>query len=112
MYMSKNIIAFFKTPEEANSVADQLKSMGVEDLKVERFSKFAGDGTDQIRNPITGKISSLANLTAGADVDGPNSGILAAADISASGLSDGGDGVSGRDVLLSAVVDECVGIGR
>jgi hypothetical protein len=103
---TKNILAYFKTPDEAEKVAKYLQSIGVKDVKIDRFSKYPGDGVEEIMNPITGKISSLANLTSDANVAGRDIGILAAADISASGLSDGGQEITGRDILLAAAVDE------
>jgi hypothetical protein len=102
----KNILAYFKTHKEAESVAKHLKSMGIQNIKIDRFSKYPGDGVEVLNNPITGNVSSLANLTSNTDVNSRDAGILAAADIDASGMSDGGQEITGRDVLLTAVVDE------
>ncbi|WP_027417176.1 hypothetical protein [Aneurinibacillus terranovensis] len=103
----KNILAFFKSPEEAEKVAEQLKSLGTADMQIDRISRYTGEGVERFTNPITGNISSLANLTLAADGTTRNEGILMAADVSASGMSDGGqDDVTGRDVLLTVVIDE------
>lgn len=102
----KNILAFFKTSEEAKKAAEQIKGLGITDIQVDRFSKYNGGSADFVNNPITGDIPSQATLTLGVSSD-RDTGVLASADVSASGMSDGGqDSVSGRDVLVAAIVDE------
>lgn len=102
----KNIIAYFKSPEEANKVADMIKSLGVKEVQVDRFGKYPLGSADQLMSPATGQISSQATLTLGAS-GGRDTGILASADVSASGMSDGGDNpITGRDIVLAAIVDE------
>lgn len=104
----KNIIAFFKTSEEAQKVAEQIKSLGVTDIQIDRFSKYPLGSADFVNNPTTGDMSSQATLTLGASPD-RDTGILTSADVGASGMSDGGqDSVSGRDMLVAAIVDESV----
>ncbi|MNW29477.1 hypothetical protein D3C74_63320 [compost metagenome] len=85
----KNILAYFKTPEEAEGVARKLNSLRAIDVSIERFS----GSTDN---------SSLLDFS--------NSiGILAASDPTASGMSHGGQGgPTGHDILLTAVVDESI----
>lgn len=59
-------------------------------------------------NPLTSDTPSQATLTLGANV-GQDSGILLSADVSASGMSDGGqDPITGRDIILGAVVDKAI----
>jgi hypothetical protein len=107
--MEKNILAYFKTPEEAAGAAQKLHALRAIDVSIDRFSKNPGDGLDHRENPSTGDFSSLASLTADADVTGQSPGILLSAGIDASGYSDGGQGgPTGRDILLTAVVDESV----
>jgi len=107
--MEKNILAYFKSPEEAQSAANKLYALRAVDVSIDRFSKNPGDGIDHRMNPISGDFPSLTSLTSDADVSGRNPGILLAADIDASGMSDGGQGgPTGRDILLTAVVDEQV----
>lgn len=103
----KSILAYFKTPEQAKKAIKQLESLGVVQSDIDRFSKYPGEGYQEFTNPITGKIPSLAKMTLDSDVGGHNAGILAASDVSASGLSDGGQGgPTGHDILLTVVVDE------
>jgi hypothetical protein len=105
----KNILAYFHSPEQAEGIASKLNALRAVAVQVDRFSRYPGEGMNSITNPITGNITSLATLTQGADISSRDEGILIAADPSASGLSDGGDGgVTGRDILLTAVVDESV----
>lgn len=105
----KNILAYFHSPEQAEGIASKLNALRAITVQVDRFSRYPGEGMNNIMNPLTGNIASLATLTQGAEISSRDEGILIAADPSASGMSDGGDGgVTGRDILLTAVVDESV----
>lgn len=105
----KNILAYFKSPEEARHAASKLKSLRVADMSIDRFSADPGGELNDPMNPLTGKITSLTTLTLNAEISGPSAGILGAADPSASGMSSGGqDGTEGRDILLTVVLDENV----
>ncbi|MCI3923227.1 hypothetical protein MO973_23660 [Paenibacillus sp. TRM 82003] len=107
--MEKNILAYFKTPEEAEGAAQKLHALRAIDVSIDRFGKYPGDGNDRRENPATGDFTSLAALSLDADVSGQSPGILMAAGTDASGMSDGGQGgPTGRDILLTAVVDESV----
>jgi hypothetical protein len=106
---SKNILAYFKSPENAREAAMKLASLGVTEVEIDRFSKYPGDGLDRWMNPLTGNISSLARQTLGMDPSSRDASVLAASDVSASGMSDGGPGsITERDILLTAVVDDLV----
>jgi hypothetical protein len=108
----KGILAYFHTPEQAEVIASKLKALRAIEVQIDRFSRYPGEGTDEVFNPITGNIISLATLTQAADISGRDPGILIAADPSASGYSDGAmgneGGVTGLDILLTAVVDESI----
>lgn len=105
----KNILAYFKTPEEAEGIASKLNALRAIDISIDRISEYPGEGVERSMNPITGDIQSLGDLTLNADFSNKSAAILAAADVDASGMSDGGQGgPSGRDVLLTAVVEEQV----
>jgi len=107
--LEKNILAFFKSPDEAQNAEGQLKALGVIDMSIDRFSKNPGGELNSIANPITGEISSLATLSLNADISGRDDGILLAAGTDASGYSDSGQGgPTGRDILLTVVIDESV----
>ncbi|WCN39392.1 hypothetical protein [Aneurinibacillus uraniidurans] len=103
----KNILAYFKSPEEAEKAKAELETLGTIAMQIDRISPFPGDGVERVMNPITGNMSSLADVTLGADVTNRNAGVLLAADVGASGMSDGGqDDTIGRDILLTVVVEE------
>lgn len=82
----KNILAFFNSPEQAEKVKDQLAGLDIVDMSIDRFTRYG---------------ASVAN-----DND-RDYGILKAADPSSSGMSDGGGGgPTGRDVLLTVIVND------
>ncbi|CAA7600449.1 Hypothetical protein DEACI_1102 [Acididesulfobacillus acetoxydans] len=102
----RSILAYFKTPHQAERAADQLKSLGITDVRVDRFSAFPGGSADELMNPLTGNINSQAEMTLGT-ITSHEAGVLASADVGASGMSDGGaDTSSGRNIVLAAVLDE------
>ena len=104
----KNILAYFKSAEEADKAKERLKPVHVVDMKLSQFSAFPGEGVDTPMNPITGNFASLAELTLGADISNKGAGILTSTDVSASGMSDGGEGDStmGYNYLLTVVVED------
>lgn len=105
----KNILAYFNTPEQAEGAAAKLRALRVVDVSVDRIGMYPGDGNEGIENPITSDFPGLGYLTLDADFGGRSASILAAADPDASGMADRGDsGLAGKDVLLTAVVDESV----
>ncbi|MBU5672405.1 hypothetical protein [Paenibacillus brevis] len=82
----KNILAYFKSPEEAGEAAAKLRALRAADVSIDRISRY-GEGY--------------------AVEFGDSLGILSAADPASSGMSHGGQGgPTGRDILLTAVVDE------
>ncbi|GAA0408535.1 hypothetical protein [Paenibacillus motobuensis] len=100
----KNILAYFKSPEEAEGVARKLNAIRALDVSVDRFSRYSEQNS--------GLFQSLADRTGvpammhGSDLAN-SSGVLYAADPSHSGMSHGGQGgPTGHDILLTAVVDE------
>lgn len=102
-----SILAYFKSPEEAQKVAKQIKDLGVSELQIDRINSYSGGSADLLSNPLTGDVSSLASITLGSGQLGKDSGVLLSSDVSASGMSDGGQNpISGTDILLAAVVDE------
>ncbi|WNQ13440.1 hypothetical protein MJA45_10590 [Paenibacillus aurantius] len=104
---TKNILAYFHAPEEAQAMADRLKGMGAEEVSVDTFSLTPGEAVDGTVNPLTGEVTSLAGLTLDTPVSSRSTGILLAAHPSASGMSDGGEGEpSGRNIVLTAIVPD------
>lgn len=98
----RSILAYFKSPEEAEGVARKLRALRVIEISIDRFSKYGGPGYSSGINPVTGNVARMDSMTAGSTF----TGILMAADSSASGMSHGGDGgPTGRNILLTVIVD-------
>lgn len=103
----KTILAYFHTAEEAKEAAAKLKALRIADMRVDEVGRFPGDGSDHLENPINGDFGGLGYLTLGGDFENRDAAVLAAADVSASGMSTGGeDDTMGRNYLLTAVMDE------
>ncbi|GGG13174.1 hypothetical protein [Paenibacillus abyssi] len=104
----KNILAFFNSPEQAEQALSIMKNLSLVDSSIDRFDGYPGEGSDHIQNPITGNFQGLGYLTLGGDFPDRDEGILAAASVSASGMSSGGSDneTTGKDILLTVVVEE------
>jgi len=103
----RNILAGFRSPDDANKAAEQLRKSGFTTVQVDTVSQYPGDGIDKITNPIAGEVPSLGSLTLEADFhSGREASVLAAADPSASGMADRNMEDIGRNILLTAVVPE------
>ncbi|GAX89102.1 hypothetical protein [Effusibacillus lacus] len=99
------ILASFADPDVAQKASNELKKMGINTVQIDRVSPYPGQPTQNLRNPITGNIPSLGELTLGMDaISSRDAGVLMAADPSASGYATTADDVSGEDILLTAVV--------
>lgn len=102
-------MAYFKSPDEANDVLAKLQALRVIDARIDRVARYPGDSPEVPMNPITGNVTGLGGLTQGAMETTNDAGVLIAADPAASGMSHQGGGmVTGRDILLTAIVDEAV----
>lgn len=105
------VLAYFNTPDQAKRALEELKSLRLNEHGIDRFDGYPGAGMehlDQLGNTIAGTFRGLGFITLGGDFDNPDAGVLAAASVSASGMSSGGpdNRVTGRDILLTAIVDE------
>ncbi|AIQ37343.1 hypothetical protein R50345_23535 [Paenibacillus sp. FSL R5-0345] len=97
----RSILAYFKSPEEAEGVARKLRALRAIEISIDRFSRYGGTSFSSGVNPVTGNVARMDSLTA----ERAHTGILAAADTSASGMSHGGDGgPTGRDILLTVIL--------
>lgn len=106
----RNILAGFKSIDAAERAAQALKQSGYETIQVDGVGQYPGEGVEKVMNPISGEIPSLGNLTLDADFpNGRDASVLAAADPSASGMSDGGQDAIGSSILLTCVVPESQG---
>ncbi|WP_339809412.1 hypothetical protein MKY63_17355 [Paenibacillus sp. FSL R7-0189] len=95
------ILAYFKSPEEAEGVARKLRALRAIEVSIDRFSRYGGTSFSSGVNPVTGNVARMDSMTA----EHAHIGILAAADTSSSGMSHGGNGgPTGRDILLTVIV--------
>ena len=102
----RNILAGFQTVEAAEKAANSLRQAGFDTIQIAHIGQYPGDGIEQITNPVTGEIPSLAALTEAGDFPtGRDASVLAAAGPDASGMADRGD-VGLGNILLTAVVLE------
>jgi len=102
----RNLLAGFISFDDAQAAEKALKQAGFTEIQVDDVSPYPGEGVQQVMNPITGNIPSLGHMTLDADFSSKSASILAATDVSASGMSDG-DGMMpevNQGVLLTAVV--------
>jgi hypothetical protein len=105
--VEKTVLAYFKSPEDAEAVSAKLKALKVVDMQIDRISRYPGDPVDETMNPLIGNFTGLGGLVMDGDETSSSAGILMAVDPSASGMSDGGQGgPTGRDILLTAIVEE------
>ncbi|WNS47114.1 hypothetical protein [Paenibacillus sp. MMS20-IR301] len=103
--LERYILAYFRSPEEAEAVSRKLQALRVHEISIDRFSRFGGNGLQSGVNPVTGNLASMDSMTAVS----AHSGILSAAHTSSSGMSHGGDGgPTGRNILLTVIVDSSV----
>lgn len=98
------IIAGFRTMAAAEQAGQELKNLGIIDMSIGRIDEHpATEYERRPENAITGDYPGLASATFDRDMD-RDSSILASADPSASGMSDGNDEDIGIDVTLTVVV--------
>lgn len=103
----KSILAYFHAPEEAEGLVSKLKALRASDISIDRISRYPGSPVNETMNPLTGEITGLGGLVMDALETNDSAGVLMAADPSASGMSHGGQGgPTGRDILLTVVIDE------
>lgn len=102
----RNILVGFHGLDQAEKAAEQLRKAGFQTVQVEPIEQYPGEGVQRVTNPITGRFPSLGTLTLGADFpSGRDASVMAAADPSASGMSDAAN-ADFAHVLLTAVVPE------
>ncbi|MFB9329557.1 hypothetical protein ACFFSY_26770 [Paenibacillus aurantiacus] len=103
----KAFLAYFNRPDQAEAALTNMKDITVIASAIDRFDGYPGGGVSNTINPYAGDFQGLGRLTLNGDFDNPDAGVLAAASVSASGMSSGGpeNRVSGRDILLTVIVD-------
>lgn len=101
----RSVFGYFADRNDAEEAKERLIKAGFDDTALDSVSRFQGDGPDDHINPMTGGFGSLADLTLSADVEGDDTGILLAADPSASGFAADSTGLQEKAWLVVAVTD-------
>lgn len=115
----KGILAYFHDPAEAEQCRFRLQALRASDIQIDRVGENPGTGSGRIMNPLSQSgFPGLGYLTLDSAPAGPDVGILLAANVDASGLSDGSPGLQAsdkdgaadrpRDTLLTVVIDEAM----
>lgn len=101
----RSVFGYFGSPGKAEAAAQALRQEGYSTVQIDQVSRHAdlGTGSQQLRNPATGQINSLAELVLGVkDVD-VETGILLSASADASGYGAEKDLPGGRAYLVTVV---------
>lgn len=107
----RSILGYFPSTDTAERAMDEIKSLGVEDVSLDRVSRYGVDLNSEINNPISGQAETGTGLTLfSADTDhfsDNDSRILMGADPSNSGMASRGYGIAGgKSFLLTVVTNE------
>ncbi|WP_028986638.1 hypothetical protein [Thermicanus aegyptius] len=102
----KNLLAFFKSPEQAKEAKEILEKIGVDTIQIDDFSRYPAEDREDVRQTLSGDFAGLADLTEEKVPTGKNEAILMAADPLSSGMSVGNGIVTGYHILLTAVMEE------
>ena len=111
----KGILAYFRSPEEAESCVPKLKALRAADVQIDAIGEYPGEGVTETMNPLSNSdFPGLPYLTLGATVGNQDARVLMATDVDASGMADGSgellannaDDMTRRNILLTVVVDE------
>lgn len=100
----RSILGYFTSADEAQSAAQALREKGFDSVSIDRVSAHQGEATQALRNPLTGRISGLGELTLGAGTEPDESAALAASP-AASGLAED-TGLKGLAYLVTTVVSD------
>lgn len=103
----KNLLAFFKSPEDAEEAKRRLQALGIDTVRITPVDRFPSEDRDWFPLSLSGGMP-LAKLTEEKVPSGRNEAILMAANPVSSGMSDGEGSVSGYNHLLIAVMDEAL----
>ncbi|MEG6614960.1 hypothetical protein V6C27_00775 [Peptococcaceae bacterium 1198_IL3148] len=104
------ILAYFSSSDDAQAAAKSLKQLGIEEVQVDRVSRYGYAPDAEINNPFSGEPSQTNLIIFSGTSDrfySQDARILMAADPSVSGIGDTNYGVAGgNSFLVTAVTDE------
>ncbi|MCL6547438.1 MAG: hypothetical protein K6T30_00840 [Alicyclobacillus sp.] len=102
----RTVLASFYSEADASRAAEQIRDLGVEVTQVDELHAYGGEQPERHSFLISGQFAGLATLTLSHTPSTRDSGVLLAADPSASGMTDGEDNITGRNWLLTVVCPE------
>ncbi|PWI57926.1 hypothetical protein [Sulfoacidibacillus thermotolerans] len=102
---TRAVLSSFRSREEAEGAAKKIHSLGIRDVAINEITEGPFEG-EEIRNPLSGDIPSLAILTGNTRSTSLNQRIAKAADPVSSGMADGFGIVTGYNWGLTVVAPE------
>ncbi|ABB14960.1 hypothetical protein [Carboxydothermus hydrogenoformans] len=104
----RSILAYFPSSAKAIDAAEALKAKGINDVQVDRVSRYGVASNPEVNNPISGQGVSgtgLSLYSAGANQFGDNDArVLLSADPSVSGMTAKEYGTAGGEAFLVTAV--------
>lgn len=104
----QSILAYFPSSTKAAEAAEALKSIGIEEVQVDRVSRYGVTHDREYNNPIAGQANTLTGLTLhSSDTDrfaNSDTRVLLGADPSVSGMAANNYGLAGGKAFLITVV--------
>lgn len=104
----RSILGYFPSTTKAQKAMDEIKAIDIEDVTLDRVSRYGVDTNSEINNPIAGQAETGTGLTSfSADTDhfsDNDARILMGADPSNSGMASRGYGIAGGKAFLLTVV--------
>lgn len=109
----RSILAYFRSSDDAQRAAEELKNLSYENVQVDRISRYGVNHDDEYNNPIMGRAETITGLTLySANFDrfvDSNGRVLLSSDPSVSGFA--GVELAGEESFLVAVVTGDAGAG-
>ncbi|GGI95198.1 hypothetical protein GCM10010885_01000 [Alicyclobacillus cellulosilyticus] len=104
----RTVLASFLCEEDARRAEAEIRALGVHVTQVDDLAGVPGRPPDRDSFLISGDFPGLASITLGRTGQGPDAAALLAAHPAASGMADGADIITGRNVLLTVVCPEAL----
>lgn len=103
------ILAYFSSTEEAREVLHKLQALRVEEARIDRIAPYSGQSPDMAANAAAIETAGFSGFVQGTAEATPTGAAVITPEPEDSGIRQGeGVGANGRDILLTAVVDDSV----
>ncbi len=102
----RSILAYFPSTTAADRAATALKNAGIEEVQIDRVSRFGVDIDASVNTPINtaGSLSGITMFSSNNREDSDSKKVLLAADPSSSGIGDTNYGVGGRKAFMVTAI--------